>query len=213
MLTVKGLNKSVKNFALNDITFTIKTGDYMLISGASGSGKTMLLEVLAGIEKQDSGIIILDGKEITNLPIQKRPLGLVYQNQALFPHMTVRQNIEYGLKNLPLTKKERLIQIEKYSQKTNITHLLNRYPKKLSGGEAQRVALVRTLIRKPRCIFLDEPLSSLDQESRNGLIQFLKELHVRGHTFIHITHFPDELDGITNSRAIMKDGQLTLTDK
>jgi len=151
--------------------FRVNNGEILVLFGPSGSGKTTILNMIAGFLKPDEGEIILDNTHLfktkrTNLPVQKRMIGYVVQDYALFPHLTVRANISYGLKEKNMLSDEK---INSLINVTKITPLLNKYPWQLSGGEKQRVALVRALIRKPKILLLDEPFSSLDQELKEEL--------------------------------------------
>ena len=166
MIQLENITKSVGNFTLREISLTIERGSYAVILGDSGSGKSLLLEILAGIRKADSGRIIVDGVAVHENPIQSRPFGLVFQDLALFPHLSVEENISYPLKMRRMSKQEVGPLVRSLGVRLEISHLMKRYPATLSGGERQRVALARTLATQPECLLLDEPLTALDSRIR-----------------------------------------------
>ncbi len=209
MLCVRGLGKNLRDFAVRDVSFDVEDGEYFVLLGPSGVGKTVLLELLAGLTSPDDGKITWDGEDITHERIHRRRMGLVHQDQALFPHMTVHQNIAFGLrpkKMRPAALRER---VEKLAADVSVSELLHRYPGTLSGGESQRVALARTLATNPRCLLLDEPLSSMDTQSRSDLQALLRSLHRKGHTVIHVTHENKEAMALASRVAIMENGTVT----
>jgi len=209
MLCVRDIGKGLQDFTLHGISFVVEDGDYFVLLGASGVGKTVLLELLAGLTTPDSGQILWDGQDITDERIQHRRMGLVYQDQALFPHMTVHQNIAFGLRPKKLRPAVLRVRVEELAADVNVSDLLHRYPGTLSGGESQRVALARTLATQPRCLLLDEPLSSLDTQSRSDLQALLRSLHRDGYTVIHVTHEYKEAMALASRVAIMEKGTVT----
>ena len=208
MIRIKGLKKSFKGFDLNIDKLNIGKGDYVVILGNSGSGKTLLLELLAGLLQADAGSIQMDSIKLDKLPIQKRPFGLVFQDQALFPHMTVYENISYALKGSGLKKNEIKIKAEKIAIRLEIDHILERYPKGLSGGEKQRTALARTLAREPACLLLDEPLSALDAKLRKEIRSVLRWLNREGNTILHVTHDFEEAVNVASHIGVMEGGKM-----
>lgn len=176
--------------------------------GNSGSGKSLLLELIAGLIKPKKGKILLNGKDITDKPIQKRQVGLVFQDFALFPHKTVKENILYPLNISGFSKPDKKTLLDEIAQSMNIRHLLDRMPATLSGGEMQRVALARTLIKKPEVLLLDEPLSSLDVQLRSDLRALLKSINQKGQTIIHVTHDYDEAIALGNKVAVIDNGKI-----
>jgi molybdopterin-binding protein len=208
MLELKNIQKSYPDFKLEDISFQVEDGDYFVILGPSGAGKTQILELMAGLVDPDDGIILVDDKDITSWKIQSRPFGLVFQDYAIFPHLTVRENIGYPVRFKGLGKKIVESQIVDQAEGAEIGHLLDRRPKTLSGGELQRVALARTLIRKPRYLLLDEPLASLDVSLRQGLRSLLKRLNTSGQTIIHVTHDYEEALVLANKVAVINKGKI-----
>ena len=208
MLTVKALSVQLDSFALHDISIDVPKGAYYVLLGASGVGKTVLLETIAGLTTPSSGEILLDGRIVTHAPIQSRSVGLVYQDQALFPHLSVGQNIAYGPKARGLRRNEVREIVAEAAQLSGVGDLLERRPAGLSGGEAQRVALARTLATKPRCLLLDEPLSSLDRASRTELRALLRTIHRAGQTIVHVTHDYEEAVSLATHVAVMENGTI-----
>jgi ABC-type Fe3+/spermidine/putrescine transport system ATPase subunit len=200
MLRLININRRLGDFALSDINIEISEGEYYVLLGRSGSGKTQLLELIAGLEHPDSGKILLDEKDITLQKIQNRKVGIVFQDYAVFPHMTVFGNIAYPLKARKEDKKSIVDKVEKVAASMNISHILTRNTQKLSGGELQRVALARTLITSPRLLLLDEPLSSLDTSLKDDLKRLLRNLNKNGQTIIHVTH--DYADAISLAKRV-----------
>ncbi len=208
MLELQHIVKRYRDFNLDDISFTISRGDYFVLLGPSGAGKTQVLEIIAGLVRPEKGRIILDGKDVTSSPIQKRPFGMVFQDHAIFPHMNIRQNLAYGLKKRKIALKEIKVMVEEQASVTGISQLLERIPATLSGGELQRVALARALIRKPDILLLDEPLASLDIPLRQGLRSLLKKLNRDGQTIIHVTHEYEEALLLANQVAVIFEGKI-----
>ncbi len=209
MLCVRDLGKDLRGFALRDVSFDVEDGDYFVLLGPSGVGKTVLLELIAGLTTPDQGKILWDGRDITYERIHRRRMGLVYQDQALFPHMTVQQNIAFGLRPKKMRPAALRARVEELAADVSIGGLLHRYPGTLSGGESQRVALARTLATEPVCLLLDEPLSSMDTQSRSDLQALLRSLHRKGHTVIHVTHENKEAMALASRVAIMENGTIT----
>jgi len=200
MLRLININRRLGDFALKDINLEVTDGQYYVLLGRSGSGKTQLLELIAGLEHPDTGTIVLDEKDITRQRIQDRKVGIVFQDYAVFPHMTVFGNIAYPLKVRREEKDTITKKVEKAATAMNIKHLLDRSTEKLSGGELQRVALARTLITSPRLLLLDEPLSSLDTSLKDDLKRLLRNLNRTGQTIIHVTH--DYSDAISLAKRV-----------
>jgi len=209
MLHVEHLTKNLGDFAIQDVSFDVADGEYFVLLGASGVGKTVLVETLAGLIAPDAGQVRWDGADITHERIQKRRMGLVYQDQALFPHMTVFHNIAYGLRAPSRTAhRER---VRSLAAGVGAGELLDRYPPTLSGGEAQRVALARALATEPRCLLLDEPISSLDMRARSEVRALLRGLHRKGHTIMHVTHDYEEAMALASRVGIMEHGTIVQT--
>ena len=198
MLRVEALHIQAGKMCLRDITFTVEDGCYFVLLGASGAGKTLLLEALAGLQPIKAGRIAWNDKDLTRARIQHRGMG------ALFPHLTVRQNIAYGAVGSPDETRQII-------EKVGVSHLLARYPGTLSGGEAQRVALARALATRPRCLLLDEPLSSLDVHAKDTMRSLLRALQRGGQTVIHVTHDYEEALALATHVAIIENGGIAQT--
>jgi molybdopterin-binding protein len=207
MIQIKNLCVDLGDFMLRDVNLTVDEGEYFIILGPTGAGKTVLLESIAGLYPVKSGEIWLRGKEVTRLRPEKRGISIVYQDHVLFPHLSVKDNIVFGLRLSKQTKQEIAAALDQVSQLLGISHLLDRKPDTLSGGERQKVALARALSIKPRVLLLDEPLSALDPESREGVQQELRELHNRLKvTTIHVTHDFEEAIALGDHIAVLGEG-------
>lgn len=214
MIKIRGLSKRLKDFNIEDIDLDIKEKEYFVILGPTGTGKTVLLELIAGLVCPDRGNIFFNGEELTELPPEERNIGMVYQDYMLFPHLNVKENITFGLKVRGVKQEERERALKKIVRLFRIEHLLTRDVKNLSGGEKQRVALARALITAPRILLLDEPLSALDPGTKEQLQKNLKELHERLETTtIHITHDFNEALALADRIAIMHNGKIVQTGK
>ncbi len=207
MLSVRQISKSLGSLAIKDVSFEVKEGQYFVLLGASGMGKSVLLETIAGLIRPDGGQVFLDGKDITNEKIQKRKIGLVFQDSTLFPHMTVYDNIAYPLRcNKRKTKIRK--RVAELAEDFAVTGLLQRRPQTLSGGETQRVSLARAVASEPRCLLLDEPISSLDVKSRPQMRAVLRRINAQGQTIVHITHDYTEAVSLGTHIAVMEDGRI-----
>ena len=207
MIQIKNLCVDLGDFMLRDINLTVDEGEYFIILGPTAAGKTVLLESIAGLYPVKSGEIWLKGKEITRLEPEKRGISIVYQDHALFPHLSVKDNIVFGLKLGKQTRQEMEAALDQVSQLLGISHLVDRKPDTLSGGERQKVALARALSIKPQVLLLDEPLSALDPESREGVQQELRQLHNRSKvTTIHVTHDFEEAIALGSHIAVLGEG-------
>jgi molybdopterin-binding protein len=209
MITLKGLCVDLGEFLLQDINLDIEPGEYFIILGPTGAGKTVLLEAIAGLHPILRGEAWVDGREITKLKPEKRSIGIVYQDQVLFPHLSVEDNIAFGLKMRKCPKQEMKARIDNIAEIIGISHLLHRKPQTLSGGEQQRVALARALVTEPKVLLLDEPLSALDPETRERLQQELKKIHRRVRvTIIHVTHDFEEAVALGHHVAVLNEGRI-----
>lgn len=207
MIEISNLCLDLPGFALGPLSLRVASGSFFGLMGPTGSGKTLLLESLAGLIKTDHGTICIDNKDITNQPPERRGMGLVYQDNALFPHMSVLENITYGQRYNQVGREEGLQHALELMDMLSISDLANRRPETLSGGEKQRTALARALACWPDIVLLDEPLSSLDPQFREGLRRNLKLLHQKtGAIFFMVTHdFVDALT-LTDSAAVIRNG-------
>ncbi|MDX9697343.1 MAG: ABC transporter ATP-binding protein [Bacteroidales bacterium] len=208
MLKLKDISVKLGDFQLSKINIELEKGDYYVLLGKSGVGKTVLLEIIAGLLNPESGQIFLNDIDITHEKIQKRKVGIVFQDYSIFPHLSVKQNIAYPLKGKSLSNQQTEKLINEFAELTNVTHLLNRSTTKLSGGELQRVALARTLITKPDCLLLDEPLASLDIQLKGDLRNLLRKINQSGTTILHVTHDYEEAIALSNKIAVMHEGEI-----
>lgn len=211
-LTVKNINKSFDGKeALENINFEVVPGEFLSILGPSGCGKTTLLRILIGLLSPDSGEILLDGQNITKAPPDKRGMGIVFQNYALFENMTVLKNVEYALK-LRHEKNSREISLRLLEQ-VGLSEHIQKYPAQLSGGQMQRVAIARTLALSPSIILLDEPMSALDVATRLSLRGELKRIQREsGTTMIYITHDQEEAFALSDRIMVMGNAKIHQLD-
>jgi ABC-type Fe3+/spermidine/putrescine transport system ATPase subunit len=213
-LQLENISKTWQGFALKNINLTVNDGDYFIILGPTGAGKTLLLETIMGFNKPDIGRILINGLDVTSELPEKRKIGYVPQNVALFPHMTVRQNIEFGLKMHNIAKTERQKKLDPILQLLKLEKLESRKPTTLSGGEKQKVSLARVLAIDPKLILLDEPLTSVDAETGRDLRKELKHINKdHGKTVVHVTHNLVEGYNLADRAALMKAGEIVQTGK
>jgi molybdopterin-binding protein len=209
MLLIEHVSKDMGEFVLKDASLEVKDGEYLVIIGPTGAGKTILLETLAGIYPPDSGRMVLNGRDITGAPPRERRISMVYQDYMLFPHLTVAENIGFGLQNRKLEKGEIERKVRDAAQFLGIDRLLHRYPETLSGGEQQRAAIARAIVMEPALLLLDEPLSALDGQTREKLRKELRRLHdLYGITVIHVTHNFEEVFSLADRVAVIRDGEI-----
>lgn len=209
LLQLSGLQKIYdQTEVLKDINLDIEHGEFITLLGPSGCGKTTLLRLIAGFEQPNAGAIYLDGVQMAGLPADKRPVNTVFQQYALFPHMTVAQNVAYGLKLKKVPKDEIQTRVREMLAMVQLEHLANRKPQDLSGGQQQRVAIARAVINRPKLLLLDEPLSALDHKLRLQMQSELKRLQRElGITFVFVTHDQEEALSMSDRIAVMKDGR------
>ena len=212
MLKIKNISIALGAFKLSNISFDVQKGEYFVVLGESGIGKSVLLEIIAGLLRQKTGSVILNNNDISYAPIQKRGVGLVYQDQTLFPHLNVKKNIEYALKCKKFKSKVIAIKITEIAAQLGIEHLFNRMPDTLSLGEAQRVALARTLVGNPEILLLDEPLSSLDVHAKSQMRSLLRKINQAGQTIIHVTHDYEEAIALADRIAILEKSSISQID-
>jgi ABC-type Fe3+/spermidine/putrescine transport system ATPase subunit len=209
VIKVSSLTVKVGDFSLREVNLDIDSGEYFIILGPTGAGKTVLLEAIAGLHPVVRGTVSVDGRDITNLQPERRGLGIVYQDHVLFPHLSVWENVAFGLKSMRCPRRDIWPRVEKIAQLMNIDHLLQRKPPSLSGGERQRVSLARALVTEPKLLLLDEPLSALDPEAREKMQHELAEIHRRLNvTIIHVTHDFEEALSLGERVAVLNKGQV-----
>jgi spermidine/putrescine transport system ATP-binding protein len=202
-----------KNFggvtAVDGISLTVRRGEFYSLLGPSGCGKTTTLRLIAGFELPDRGRILLAGSDITHIPPNRRRVNTVFQHYALFPHMTVEENVAYGLKFSQLSRSDIERRLQRGLETVRLESLRTRYPRELSGGQQQRVALARALVNEPQVLLLDEPLAALDLKLRKAMQQELKKLQERvGITFVYVTHDQEEALTLSDRIAVMNEGHL-----
>lgn len=208
MIEIEDLSLDLGSFTIESLSLTVGEGEFFMVVGPSGAGKTILLEAIAGLRPLKSGKIEIAGRDVTMLPPEKRNVALVYQDYALFPHMSVLQNIEWGLHFVTRPNKKRVAELIDLFR---LDHLLPRSPETLSGGEQQRVSLARALAVGPELLLLDEPLSALDPSFREELSDYLAEINKGGITIIMVTHNFGEVLSLGSRVAVITDGVLQQT--
>lgn len=210
LLSLRKLRKTYGALAaVDDVTLDIHENEFFALLGPSGSGKTTLLRMMAGFEQLSGGDILLQGNSIADIPPNKRPVNLMFQSYALFPHMSVAQNIAYGLEMDKLPRAQIKSRVDEILQVIQLSHLATRKPDQLSGGQKQRVALARALVKRPKVLLLDEPLGALDKKLRGEMQLELKRLQAEfGITFVVVTHDQEEALVMADRIAIMRDGAL-----
>ena len=209
MMEVSDLTIKLGEFELESINLSVEEGEYFCILGPTGSGKTILLESIAGIYKPDLGSILINNYDVTGLLPKDRNISMVYQDFMLFPNMNIRENIGFGLKYKGFDKSEIVDKVERTAELLGISHLLDRHPSTLSGGEKQRTAIARAIITEPDLLLLDEPLSALDSGTKSRLRQELLRIHqLKKTTTIHVTHSFEEAFALADRIAIMHGGKI-----
>ena len=209
-LAIQGLTKRYGSIAaVDDVSLQVERGQFLTLLGPSGSGKTTILMCIAGFVAPTSGAVLLDGRDITALPPERRDFGMVFQGYALFPHMTVAENVAFPLRVRRLGAAEREAKVRAALDLVQLERFAERLPRELSGGQQQRVALARALVFDPVLLLLDEPLSALDKKLRAELQDELKALHRRvGRTFVNVTHDQEEALSLSDRVAILNHGRL-----
>jgi multiple sugar transport system ATP-binding protein len=195
--------------AVDDVSLAIGDGEFVVLVGPSGCGKSTLLRMLAGLEEVTLGTVRIDGADVTDLAPRHRDIAMVFQNYALYPHMTVRENLGYGLKVRKVRKGETRTRVEQVAGLLGLDELLDRRPSQLSGGQRQRVAMGRAIVREPRAFLMDEPLSNLDAKLRVAMRASLAQLHAKlGVTTVYVTHDQTEAMTLGQRVAVMRDGRI-----
>jgi spermidine/putrescine ABC transporter ATP-binding subunit len=200
--------------AVRGVSLDIGAGEFLTLLGPSGSGKTTTLMMIAGFEDPTAGDIAIDGKSVVGVSPHKRNIGMVFQNYALFPHMTVAENIAFPLKQRRIPKPEREKQVALALDLVHLPGYADRYPRQLSGGQQQRVALARAIVFNPRLLLMDEPLGALDKQLRENLQLEMRRLHAElGITFVYVTHDQEEALTMSDRIAVMNDGVIVQLDR
>ncbi|MCX8514789.1 MAG: ABC transporter ATP-binding protein [Burkholderiales bacterium] len=216
-MTILQIKNVTKNFddsvVVDNISIDINQGEFFTLLGPSGCGKTTLLRMVAGLISPDSGRIFLDGKDITDLPPEKRPLHTIFQTYALFPHLSVFDNIAFPLKMAKWDKSRIVTQVEELLEDVQLVKFKNRFPHELSGGQKQRVAIARSLVDRPKLLLLDEPLSALDARLREHMhIELVKLQEETGVTFVYVTHDQQEALALSSRIAVLNGGKIEQLD-
>jgi sulfate transport system ATP-binding protein len=209
-ITIEGVSKRFGDFqALRPTDLTIETGSLVALLGPSGSGKSTLLRLIAGLEMPDTGRILLTGRDATYASVQDRNIGFVFQHYALFKHMTVRQNVAFGLEICKASRAEIRARVDELLELVQLSGFGDRYPSQLSGGQRQRVALARALAVEPQVLLLDEPFGALDAKVRKELRAWLRRLHDEVHvTTVFVTHDQEEAMEVADQIVVMSHGQI-----
>ena len=213
LIEIRGVSKKFGDFtAVNNVDLDIYQGELFCLLGGSGCGKTTLLRMLAGFEKPSSGQILIDGQDMSEVPPYKRPTNMMFQNYALFPHMTVEKNIAFGLEQDGLAKTEILDKVDSILKLVELQEYKKRRPQQLSGGQRQRVALARALVKEPKLLLLDEPLAALDKKLREQTQFELMNIQEKvGVTFVVVTHDQEEAMTLSTRIAVMDKGRFIQT--
>ncbi|MGC5012633.1 ABC transporter ATP-binding protein [Streptosporangium sp. DT93] len=214
MLKITGVGRRFGDVtALSDVSLEIRQGEFFALLGPSGCGKTTLLRILAGFESPDEGTVTLDGEDLLARPAHRRPVNLMFQSYALFPHMTVAKNVAYGLERERLDRSEVRRRVGEVLEKVGLGATAGRRPQQLSGGQRQRVALARAIVKRPRLLLLDEPLSALDKKVRAEMQLELKRLQDEvGITFVVVTHDQEEAMSLADRIAVFDTGRVEQVD-
>ena len=209
-MVIEGVSKSFGSFrALNRVSLNIQKGEFFSLLGPSGCGKTTLLRIIAGFESPDNGTVTFDEKDVLNLPPNRRPANTVFQNYALFPHLSVFENVAFPLRLKKKPGSHIESQVKDYLKLVQLEDHAKKKPNQLSGGQKQRVAIARALINEPRVLLLDEPLSALDAKLRQRMLIELDEIHDKiGITFIYVTHDQQEALSVSDHIAVMDQGDV-----
>ena len=211
LVSFRGVQKSYdgENLIVKDLNLDIRKGEFLTLLGPSGSGKTTSLMMLAGFETPTAGEILLDGRSLNRLPPHKRDIGMVFQNYALFPHMTVAENLAFPLSVRGMSRTDSAERVKKALSMVQLDSFRNRYPGQLSGGQQQRVALARALVFEPQLVLMDEPLGALDKQLREHMQMEIKHLHQRlGVTVVYVTHDQGEALTMSDRVAVFHQGEI-----
>ena len=209
VVQVRGVSLRLGEFAVHDVSLDVQQGEYFVLLGPTGAGKTVVLECVAGLHRPEKGDVYVDGERVNEAPPELRGLGYLPQDYALFPHLTVAQNIGFGMRVQRKPRAEIERRVQELAALLGITHLLRRSPVKLSGGEQQRVALARAVAIEPKVLLLDEPLSALDEQTREGLCVELRRVHEELETTtLHVSHNFEETLAVADRIGIIHQGRM-----
>jgi len=209
VVQVRGVSLRLGEFAVHDVSLDVQQGEYFVLLGPTGAGKTVVLECVAGLHRPEKGDVYVDGERVNEAPPELRELGYLPQDYALFPHLTVAQNIGFGMRVQRKPRAEIERRVQELAALLGITHLLRRSPVKLSGGEQQRVALARAVAIEPKVLLLDEPLSALDEQTREGLCVELRRVHEELETTtLHVSHNFEETLAVADRIGIIHQGRM-----
>ena len=215
LLEIRNVTRRFGNFtALDDVSLTIEAGEFFTLLGPSGCGKTTILRMIAGFDKPDAGQILLDGRDLVDIPAEKRPVHTVFQSYALFPHMTAAENIAFPLKMAHRPADEIRQRVQQALTDVKLSDKADAYPRELSGGQQQRVALARGLINRPRLLLLDESLAALDAKLREDMqVELINLQREKGITFIFVTHAQNEALALSHRIALLNQGRVEQVDE
>ncbi len=215
LLEIRNVIRRFRDFtAVDNVSLSIEAGEFFTLLGPSGCGKTTLLRMIAGFDAPDGGQIVLDGKDMTGIPPEARNIHTVFQNYALFPHMTVEQNIAFPLKMRNTDPAQIAVRVEETLEDVRLTGMNKRYPSELSGGQKQRVAVARALINRPKLLLLDEPLAALDAKLKESVqIELINLQREIGITFVYVTHDQGEALALSHRIAVMNQGCVEQVDE
>jgi len=208
-LELRGIVVHVGKFVVDDINLTVPAGEYFILMGHTGAGKTLLMKAICGVQPLSGGQVLIDDRDVTDLDPRVRRIGYVPQDSGLFPHLDVRENIGFALDLLGLDTRAAALRVEAMAEEIGIAPLLKRHVRGLSGGERQKVALARALVREPRLLLLDEPVSALDEGTRDDICTLLARVHREHHlTALHICHNRAEAERLGDRVGLMSNGRL-----
>jgi spermidine/putrescine transport system ATP-binding protein len=215
LLEIRSITRRFDDFeAVKDVSFEVKSGEFFTLLGPSGCGKTTILRMIAGFDLPDAGQILLDGRDLASTPAEKRPIHTVFQNFALFPHLTVGQNVAFPLRMAGVADAELKRRVGETLEQVHLAELAGHYPHEISGGQKQRVALARGLVNRPRLLLLDEPLGALDLKLREEMqLELIKLQREVGVTFVFVTHSQPEALALSHRIAVMNRGRIEQLDE
>jgi ABC-type Fe3+/spermidine/putrescine transport system ATPase subunit len=212
MIVLEGVSLRRGDFSLQNVNLDVGKGEYLFLVGPSGAGKTLLLEVIAGLHMDATGRILIRGNDMTGVPPEERNVALVYQDYALFPHLTVRENVAFGPRMRGLSKDRINTLVNNLLDRFGVRGLEGRYPGTLSGGERQRIALARALATEPDILLLDEPFAAVDLDLRGRFVREMRDLQrERGITVVQVSHAKDEASALADRVAVISAGRILHT--